>query len=64
MKFDLSADNVALGSVEIGLFGDVTPKTAENFRALCTGENGNGISGKPLSFSGSIFHRIIPKFMI
>lgn len=46
------------------MFGKVVPKTSENFRALCTGENGVGKSGKPLAFSGSIFHRIIPNFMI
>merc|ERR1712051_438528 len=45
------------------LRADVTPKTAENFRALCTGEKGTGKSGKPLHFKGSAFHRVITDFM-
>ncbi len=43
---------------------DVAPKTAENFRALCTGEMGDDpSSGKELHFKGCVFHRIIPGFM-
>jgi len=51
------------GRVEVELFANICPKTAENFRCLCTGEKGAGRSGKPLHFKGSTFHRIIPGFM-
>jgi len=61
--FDLEIGGIDAGRVEFELFASVCPKTAENFRALCTGEKGVGRRGKPLSFSGSSFHRVIPGFM-
>jgi len=45
------------------LRADVVPRTAENFRCLCTGEKGAGRSGRPLHFKGTSFHRVIPDFM-
>jgi peptidyl-prolyl isomerase D len=61
--FDIKIGNQKVGRVVFELFADVVPRTAENFRALCTGEKGTGKSGKPLYYKGSAFHRIIPKFM-
>lgn len=62
--FDITINNQPAGRVTFELYNDVVPKTAENFRALCTGEKGVGKSGKPLSYKGSIFHRVIKQFMI
>ncbi|KAL5791149.1 hypothetical protein ACOSQ2_006037 [Xanthoceras sorbifolium] len=61
--FDLTIGGQPAGRVVMELFADVTPKTAENFRALCTGEKGIGKMGKPLHYKGSTFHRVIPGFM-
>ena len=51
--------------IVIGLFGDITPRTAENFRQLCTGENLAAAAQRkrPLTYQGSPFHRVIPGFM-
>ncbi|XP_074587813.1 peptidyl-prolyl cis-trans isomerase 1 [Curcuma longa] len=61
--FDMSVGGASAGRIVIELYADVVPKTAENFRALCTGEKGVGRSGKPLHYKGSKFHRVIPGFM-
>ena len=60
--FDINIGGQSAGRVEFELFND-TPLTAENFRALCTGEKGVGKMGKPLSYKGCPFHRVITDFM-
>lgn len=54
--FDMEAGGEAVGRIVMELRSDVVPKTAENFRCLCTGEKG-------VSYKGSPFHRVIPEFM-
>lgn len=57
--FDLTIGGEPAGRVKMKLYKDTTPKTAENFRALCTGEKGGG-----LTYKGCAFHRVIKGFMI
>merc|ERR1712008_293125 len=61
--FDMTIGDSPAGRIVMTLRSDVAPKTAENFKCLCTGEKGTGRSGKPLHFKGSAFHRVIPDFM-
>jgi len=61
--FDITMGGKPSGRIVMELYSDIVPKTAENFRCLCTGEKGVGKEGKPLHFKGSKFHRVIPNFM-
>lgn len=61
--FDMTIGGQPAGRIVMELFADTTPRTAENFRALCTGEKGISSSGKPLHYKDSNFHRVIPEFM-
>ena len=54
--FEIAIDGNKSGKIAFELFADVVPKTAENFRQLCTGEPGFG-------YKDSGFHRVIPQFM-
>ncbi|CAN6242806.1 unnamed protein product [Urochloa humidicola] len=61
--FDMTIGDAPAGRIVMELYANEVPKTAENFRALCTGEKGVGKKGKPLHYKGSTFHRVIPDFM-
>ena len=62
--FDVSINEQFIGKIVFGLYGNTVPKTVENFRALCTGEYGLGKTGKPLSYNGSKFNRVLPGYVI
>ncbi|KAF7864399.1 hypothetical protein EAF04_006533 [Stromatinia cepivora] len=55
--FDITVDSAPAGRITFKLHDDITPRTARNFRELCTGQHGFG-------YAGSHFHRIIPQFML
>ena len=55
----IEGDQEQSGRIVLGLFGDIAPKTVENFRSLCACDKGNGkLTGHPLCYRGSKFHRI------
>jgi len=59
--FEIAIDGRAAGRIEMELFADTCPKTAENFLQLCVGTRSK--TGAPLAYKGSSFHRVIPDFM-
>lgn len=63
--FDITIGNEPLGRIVFELYNDVVPKTAENFFKLCEGDAGmSKVKPEiPLSYRGSIFHRVIKGFM-
>lgn len=64
--FDVSLGGLPAGRIVFELYGDIAPKTAENFRALCTGEieTMGKVTGKRLHYKNVIFHRVVRDFMI
>jgi cyclophilin family peptidyl-prolyl cis-trans isomerase len=61
-KNEMSRTINPLGRVVMGLYGDVVPKTVENFKTIC--EGGKKVDGADLTYSMSEFHRVIPRFML
>lgn len=63
--FDISINGIKIGRISFGLFGKTAPKAVANFLSLALCDSGSGvITGKPLCYRGSTFHRIIPDFAI
>ena len=60
---DIDINQIPVGRIVFGLYGEVAPRTSENFRGLCTGEYNHTKTGKPLHFKGTRFSRIIPGFV-
>lgn len=56
--FDVMIDDHPAGRIVLGLFGDVAPKTVKNFLTIAT----TGVNGR--TYAGTLFHRVIKKFMI
>ena len=61
---DVSVNGEFEGRIVVELYTDLCPRTAENFRALCTGEKGTSDLGYPLHYKETLIHRVVPGFMI
>ncbi|AXA50689.1 peptidyl-prolyl isomerase H (cyclophilin H) [Malassezia restricta] len=59
--FDVNVGDTPVGRIKFELYSDIVPKTAENFRQLCTGEH--RVNHQPMGYKGALFHRIIKDFM-
>ncbi|XP_049848912.1 peptidyl-prolyl cis-trans isomerase H-like [Schistocerca gregaria] len=62
MFFDIAIGGQDVGRIKMELFANLVPKTAENFRQLCTGEF--LVDGKPVGYKDCYFHRVVKDFMI
>ncbi|KAF8742314.1 hypothetical protein AX14_005184 [Amanita brunnescens Koide BX004] len=58
---DINIGETPAGRLKMELFSDIVPKTAENFRQLCTGEF--RVNSRPQGYKNAIFHRVVPNFM-
>jgi len=58
---DINIGETPAGRLKMELFSDIVPKTAENFRQLCTGEY--RVNSRPQGYKGATFHRVVPNFM-
>ncbi|WWC73415.1 uncharacterized protein I206_107382 [Kwoniella pini CBS 10737] len=63
--FTIAINGKELGKIEFKLYDDITPKTSSNFRSLCVGKKPDNTNlPKGFGFKNTLFHRIIPEFMI
>ncbi|KAJ8689293.1 Peptidyl-prolyl cis-trans isomerase-like 1 [Pleurotus ostreatus] len=58
---DINIGETPAGRMKMELFSDIVPKTAENFRQLCTGEF--RVNSRPQGYKNATFHRVVPNFM-
>ncbi|CAE6491310.1 unnamed protein product [Rhizoctonia solani] len=59
---DINIGETPAGRLKMELFSDIVPKTAENFRQLCTGEH--RVNSRPQGYKGATFHRVVRDFMV